>query len=603
MTTAIAPSPLLATRRSLMAALRAAIGHDEATLAVDMHRPGKSPINAEPSADAPVSVAEVFAVPPDRVGWLHKATFGFSTAEDAAFLGLPGASMDAKWQVWLDQQLNPASITDTDCNSRLAAASYTTLSKTLGQLWNDHVRADPPYFTRMLPAAETECATIVRAIYSKRQLYERVVNFWHDHFSVFGFDYEIGPILPSYDRDVIRPNALGNFRVLLENVATSTAMQLYLDNYSSRGAEFNENYARELLELHTLGVANYFGPTPPFDVPCLTTDIHCPGTVPAGYVDNDVYEAAAALTGWTIKNGYWQYPNDNDGSFVYRADWHDRRNKIFMGLYIPPNNQPAMQDARTVFDRLVAHPATARHIATKMCRRFVGDAPSNALISAVAMDFSTYVNAPDQISRMLRTILSSTEFKTSWGGGMKRPFEVAMGGLRGLGANFAPKPDNTAAWTTTERFIWHMQLSGHRSFSWNPPNGYPDRQTAWASTGSLAMTWKMLAWLPEMRVDNNNGNSALISDTVAQTAGAFPTVATRTAASIVAYWFDRLLGYRPEPAYGVITNFLQQNATASEAIVITTDDWNGGNLKLHYTQQRLRTAVGMILMSADYFRR
>jgi len=601
MTTAIAPSPVLASRRSLITALRAAIGLDLAAVA-DMHRPGKPAIDVSVTApDSPPQTT--YASPPDWVGWLGKATFGYNIGEATDFLALNGATSSAKWDTWLNQQLNPAALADTDCTNRLNAAGYTTLAKTLPQLWNDHVRLNPPYFTRMLPAAETECATIVRAVYSKRQLYERVVNFWHDHFSVFGFDYDIGPILPSYDRDVIRANAFGNFRVLLESVATSTAMQLYLDNYSSRGAEFNENYARELLELHTLGVANYFGPTPPFDVPCLTTDIHCPGTVPAGYVDNDVYEAAAALTGWTIKNGYWQYPNDNDGSFIYRADWHDRRNKIFMGLYIPPNNQPALQDGRTVFDRLVAHPATAKHIATKMCRRFVGDTPSAALISAVALDFSANISAPDQIAKMLRTILSSTEFKTSWGGGMKRPFEMAMGGLRGIAANFTPKPDDTNAWTTTERFVWHMQLSGHRSFYWNPPNGYPDRQSAWASTGSLAMTLKLLSWLPEMRVDNSNGASALLSDIPAHTNAVFPQASAPTATTMIGYWCDRILGYRPEPVMGVVTSFLRQNATATETINITTDAWDLNNLKFHYTQQRLRTAVGMILMSADNFRR
>lgn len=601
MSTALASTPVSTARRSLFGMLKAAVGLD-GTPVPTMRRPGKAPI-ASPAVDPGTQVD--FAIPPDRVRWLGKATFGFSTTLDAEFLALPGATMDAKWQTWVTQQLAPASIADADCTSRIAAGNFTTLSKTLPQLWSQHVVTDG--YTRMLPAYETECATIIRAVYSKCQLFERVVNFWHDHFSVFGFEYDIAPVLVHYDRDVIRPNALGNFRTMLEQVATSTAMQLYLDNYASRGADFNENYARELLELHTLGVGNYFGPNPPFDVPCMTTTIHCPGSVPAGYVDNDVYEAAAALTGWTIKNGHWQYPNDNDGSFIYRADWHDRRNKIFLGLYIPPNNQPAMSDGRAVFDRLVAHPGTAKFIATKMCRRFVGDEPSPALIDAVALDFSNNISAPDQITRMLRTILLSNEFKNAWGLGMKRPFEMTMGGLRGLQANFHPRPDNNnSVWTTTEKFVHHMQLCGHRSFYWGPPNGYPDRQSAWASTGSLAMTLKQLSWLPEMRV-NNDSSSALISDVVAQTIAAFPTVSERTAGAIMGYWCDRLLGYRPEPTYSVVTGFLRQNATASEAIDITTDSWAGNNptpnLKAHYTQQRLRTAVGMILMSADNFRR
>ena len=110
------------------------------------------------------------------------------------------------------------------------------------QLWADHESVTNNSFIRMLPINETEAATIVRALYSKRQLFERVTNFWHDHFNVFGWDYDCGPVFVHYDRDVIRANALGNFRTMLEAVATSTAMQIFLDNKSSRGADFNENY-------------------------------------------------------------------------------------------------------------------------------------------------------------------------------------------------------------------------------------------------------------------------------------------------------------------------------------------------------------------------
>lgn len=589
-----------AFRRRLFAGLSGAVG---AAPAVSMRRPGKAPLAAaeQPAAAAASDLPAAFPIAPDRVGWLQKATFGFSTPEDYDLLQLPGATVDAKWEAWVERQLAPASIADADCEARIGAAGFATLGKTLQQLWAQHYGDGANYYNRMLPVAETECATMIRAIYSKRQLFERVVNFWHDHFSVFGWEYDIGPIFTHYDRDVIRPNAFGNFRSLLEQVATSTAMQFYLDNYASRGADFNENYARELIELHTLGVGNYFGPGDPFSVECLDSLIHCPDSMPAGYVDNDVYEAAGALTGWTIKNGHWQYPGDNDGTFVYRSDWHDRRNKIFLGEYLPAN-QPAMQDGRMVFDRLVAHPGTARFVARKLCRRFVGDTPSQALVDAVAVQFNTHIAAPDQIARMLRTILLSAEFKTSWGTGMRRPFEVTMSALRGLGANFTPRPDNTSAWTTTERLVSHLQQAGHRSFAWSPPNGYPDRQTAWASTGSLAMTLKLLAWVPEMRV-GNDGSSAFIADILAQTRAAIPDAAARTAPAIIGYWATRLLGYQPEPTVSVATAFLQQNAAANAPINIDEDVWNTGNLARHYTQQRLRTAVGMLLMSPDYFRR
>lgn len=567
-----------------------------------MHRPDRGAMEPQPALDAP---EQLFATPSAPIRWLTRATYGYSATARAELDALPGGSDDARWTAWVDQQLNPASIADADCDNRIAAAGYTTLGKSLSQLWSDHVVANPDYFTRILPTSETECATLIRVVYSRRQLFERITNFWHDHFSVYGWEYDIAPIFASYDRDVIRPNVFGNFRVMLEAVARSTAMQLYLDNYASRGAEFNENFARELLELHTLGVSSYFGPTDPFSVPCLgptiQTDVHCAGSMPAGYVDNDVYEAAAALTGWSIRNGYWQYPTENDGSFVYRPEWHDRRNKIFIGHYLPPN-QPAMQDGRDVFDRLVAHPGTARHIATKLCRRFVGDSPSAALVDAVADVFTANLQASDQIAKMLRVILLSSEFKDGWATGMRRPYEVTASAMRALGTQFTPRPDNTTAWTATERLINYLNQCGHRSFNWAPPNGYPDRQTAWASTGALAMTLRLLAWLPEMRV-NNDSTSAFTADILGQTMAQFPTASTRTAPALIGWWCDRLLGYRPEPLYTQATAMLQQNAAASEAINIDSDAWNSGNLKAHYSQQRLRTAVGMLLMGPDYFRR
>ncbi|MEO8460875.1 MAG: DUF1800 domain-containing protein [Dokdonella sp.] len=591
---------MMSSRRNLLTGLATAIGRPST---VSMHRPGKDVLfDMSKAGEAPS------AVPPDRIGWLNKTTYGFTTADDAAFNALPGANNDAKWTAWVAQQLSPTTISDSACDTRLAAAGYTTLGKTLQQLWSGHEQVTNNSFVRMLPINETEAATIVRALYSKRQLFERVANFWHDHFNVFGWDYDCGPVFVHYDRDVIRANALGNFRTLLEAVATSTAMQIYLDNKSSRGADFNENFAREMIELHTLGVENYFGPTDPFSVPCvnpsvLETEVICPGSFPAGYVDNDVYEAAASLTGWTIKDGYWQYPDDDDGTFLYRPDWHDRRNKIFNGLYIPPDNQPAMQDGRDVFDRLVAHPGTAKHIATKLCRRFVGDTPSAALVASVAQDFTTYISAPDQIKRMLQTILLSNEFKQTWGAGMKRPFEATMGALRAIGGNYTPQPDNTNNWTTSEEFSNYLQQTGHRPFYWGPPNGYPDRQGAWSSTGTLAMTMKTLARLPEFTVNRNVSNSPYLADILGQTQAAFPTASTRTAATIMGYWCDRIFGYRPEPAYGVATQFLRQNATASEAINIDADTWNGNSLKLHYSQQRLRSAVSLLFLNPDFLRR
>lgn len=540
------------------------------------------------------------AQPPAGVRWLSKACHGFTQADLATFNAL-GDNDNARWQAWTNQQLQPANMDDGACDARLAAANYTTLSKSLAQLWADHHSVTDNYTLRMQPLAETEAAMVLRATYSKRQLFERMVGFWHDHFSVYGADYDIGPIFPSYDRDVIRPNALGNFRQMLGAVARSTAMQYYLDNYNSIGANYNENYAREVMELHTLGVANYYGPSDPFNVPCLmATEIHCPGSAPAGYVDNDVYEAARSLTGWTIKNGNWRYPDDNDGGFIYRADWHDHANKVFLGLYIPAN-QAAMVDGNTVFDRIAAHPGTARHIAGKLCRRFIGDQPPQDIIDAATATFSAAADAPDQIAQVVRVILASDAFKSHWGTGMKRPLEAAIGALRALAADYSPDPsDTTSDWTTTDQFFSLLQQAGHRPFRWGPPNGYPDDITAWSSTGALAMTLKLMAQIPEWH--RSTAASPFLTDILAQTKAQI-AAPNRNATAIIDYWCDRILGYRPTGTHAIATAFLQQNATANAALDLDTDSWNAGDLKAHYTQQRLRTAVGMLLMNPDYLRR
>lgn len=540
--------------------------------------------------------------PPPAVRWLAKASFGCTEADLAAFNAL-GSNNSARWDAWLDAQLDPDSIDDSACDARLAAAGYQTLGKSLEQLWTQHRGETANYFLRMLPLHETEAATVLRAVYSKRQLHERLVGFWHDHFSVYGADYDCGPVFVHYDRDVIRPHALGNFREMLGAVARSTCMMYYLDNHASRGANFNENYARELLELHTLGAENYYGPGNPFDVPCLSDiEVHCPDTMPAGYVDNDVYEAAAALTGWTIRNGHWQYPTENDGSFVYRADWHQHSNKIFLGRYFPAN-QPAMADGEQVLDRLCDHPGTARHVAGKLCRRFVGEKTSAALITSVAATFYEHRNAPDQNARVLRAILSSSEFKNVWGEGMRRPLEVTVGALRVLGADFTPKPDNSGPWTTSDEFFSRLQLAGHRPFRWGPPNGYPDTQEAWASTGALAMTLRLLARLPELRSDRNDSDSPLLADVVAQTMAALPQASDRSANNIIGLWCTRIFGWQPQPVTGVAIDFLRQNASVDEALDLDSESWNLNDLKRHYTRSRLRTAVGMLLMSPDFLRR
>lgn len=585
------------SRRQLIQSLAGATGVIDTAA---MRRPGKAPVQSPKAAPEPN-----VALPPAPVRWLQKATFGYNFFDHVALGQLPGATDEARWSSWVAAQLNPAAISDSACDTRLAGAGFTTLAKTLPQLWSQH-RGSSDYATRMRPLAETECATTIRAIYSKRQLFEVMTDFWHDHFSTFGWDYDAGPLFVHYDRDVIRPNVFGNFRTLLEAVARSTTMMYYLDLYASSVAGPNENYARELIELHTLGAENYAGVMDPTD-PSLPVGVIGDGqTARLKYVDEDVYEATRALTGWTIRNGHWQYPADNDGTFVFRdsADWHDRFTKYVLNRRFAPDQ--GQQDGFKLFDLLASHPGTANFIARKLCRRLISDDPPPSLVTTIAQLFQNTWQAPDQLGQVTQAILLSAEFRDTWGGKIKRPFNAMVGAVRATFGELVPTLATYGTdWSTKDEVNSRVQQAGQRKFYWPAPNGYPDRSAAWASSGSLAMTWKMLVRLTEIhqQVGYDSARPYVI-DIVGVTNATFPA-ASRTAANIVGYWCDVILGFRPEPVFTKAVDFLRQNAAPSEVLVLN-EAWAGGtnpNLKNHYTQSRLRSTVALILCSPDALRR
>lgn len=566
-----------------------------------MRRPGKPPVYAEAEQDPDLQPAAV-TTPPALVRWLNRATFGTTPALLAEVNGL-GGNDDARWQAWVDQQLNPAAINDPQVDARLTAASHPTLFKSLTELWTQHHAVTTDYGVRMRPITESECAKVVRAVYSRRQLYEVVVDFWHDHFSTFGWHYDGGPVFPHYDRDIIRAHALGNFRAMLGGVTRATTMMYFLDLRSNRRDGPNENYARELVELHTLGAENYAGVLRPDDPSLPSGQANDGVNVRLKYVDEDVYSATRAFTGWTIRDGHWQFPAENDGQFTFRPGWHDNYSKWFLNRFI--QSYKGDDDGEIVLNTLAAHPGTATHVCRKLCRRLVGDNPPESLVQSAAQVFGQHWQAADQIARVIRHILLSSTFKAAFNQKMARPFTIAMAALRGLQADYTPVWDNTSNWTTTEEFISHLRATGHGPFYWPAPNGYPDRQEAWSSSGALAMTWKLLAHFTTMRQVRGDNQSPLVADIVAQTMTALPNAAQRTAGGIIDYWLGRLYGFQPEPARRAqLVDFLRQNAAADAPLDITTDAWaNANNPSAFYTQSRLRYAVALILCAPDYFRR
>jgi uncharacterized protein (DUF1800 family) len=366
---------------------------------------------------------------------------------------------------------------------------------------------------------------LYRAVYAENQLAEVLVDFWFNHFNVSLTDNRTRTYLLAYERDAIRPHVLGKFRTMLGATAQHPAMLVYLDNAQSSAAEgtatlapgmaerprggrrrppevrggaggavpelpemqgansaagepgeeaasparrrrprgLNENYARELLELHTLGVDG-------------------------GYTQQDVVEVARAFTGWTLMPpggrrraaqaaparaermaamGY-----ETNGEFLFRADLHDAGAKTVLGQRFPAGR--GVEEGRQVLDLLAQHPATARHLARKLAVRFVGDEPPAALVERLA---AVYSQTNGDLRRMVRALAESPDFwaKGTRGAKIKSPFELAVSAVRALGAEVAD-PRGLLQWTAQ---------MGQRLYAYSAPTGFPDRADAWVNTGSL----------------------------------------------------------------------------------------------------------------------
>jgi uncharacterized protein (DUF1800 family) len=313
---------------------------------------------------------------------------------------------------------------------------------------------------------------LLRAVYSERQLQEVLTDFWFNHFNVDMRKIEDRPVVVQYERDVIRPRVFGRFRDLLEATATSPAMLFYLDNWLSTAAEkkpggrgLNENYGRELLELHALGVDG-------------------------GYTQRDVVEVARAFTGWTMAN-----PHDGMG-FVFRPAMHDRGVKRVLGHTLPAGR--GIEDGEEVLDILARHPSTARFVATKLARRFVGDKPPASLVDRAA---STFRRTDGDLREVVRTILTSREFFTpsAYGAKMKSPFEYVASALRATGASIRnPRP-----------FVGTIGAMGEPLYQSQPPTGYVDRADVWINTGALVSRLNF-AWAISV-----NGMNAASADATA----------------------------------------------------------------------------------------
>ncbi len=530
-------------------------------------------------------------------GVLERFSYGARPEDISHFLSL-GNDSEERLANWVAEQLGWQAMDDSACQARIDSAGYQTLNKSITQLWADHVRGNQSNWPdRYLPVAETDAARIIRAVHSRRQLYEMLVEFWHDHFNVAGWEFSIAPVFVQHDRDAIRPNALGNFREMLEAVAKSTAMLYYLDNRANRSGGYNENWARELMELHTMGVDVYFpgafhGAIPPGD-----------DGLAIGYSDADVYDVARCFTGWTVRNGHWQFPQTPEydtGEFFYHSSWHEGGSKFVVGNWLMPAGQ---QEAHEVMNLLCRHRATARHICRKLCRRFVGDEPPDSLVESASEVWRDQWQAPDQIAQVMGHIINSDAVLQGQGSKVRRPFELMAACMRKTGGEI--QPHHFQGWQPYGEMLSLFQQTGHGGFRWPAPDGYPDTAARWTSASVLGQSWRLLSRLPELRLPNDGPFLLRIYELTVE---ALPDQSDHTATKLVDWWLHRLVG--PEVLSQrrlELIDFLRQNADADQPLNLTTNppygSWSAGNMSAHYTPVRLRTMVSMIMMLPEFHRR
>lgn len=410
------------------------------------------------------------------IHFLNRTSFG-PTREEVARVNRIGM------RPYLDEQLRPETIDDNLVEEKLAGLKTMRLSsRELIELY------PPPRVARqqanqqgMMARQEMQAprmiifelqqARLLRSIYSQRQLFEVTVDFWSNHFNVFSAKGADRWLTTAYDRDTIRPHALGKFKDILLATAKSPAMLFYLDNWMSAspdspGARFagannrrrglNENYARELMELHTVGVDG-------------------------GYTQKDVIEVARCFTGWTMRQ-----PR-GEGGFYFEPRIHDNGEKTVMGTRILAGG--GMDDGLRVIDLLASHPATAQFIALKLARRFIADEPPSAIVNKAADAFR---QSDGDIPTVLKTLIDSPDFFAPefYLAKVKKPLEFVASALRATGAETQ----------ITHQLLRYVGRMGEPLFLAQPPTGFPDVASSWISPDMLLTRMNFAADLVSNRL-------------------------------------------------------------------------------------------------------
>ncbi len=424
---------------------------------------------------------------------LHRISYGFTQADiDLA--------NDLGFDNYLEFQLDAFSI-DTSVLEGFLNEILPSLQMSYQEIFTES-RENDDFF----PGFEIIAASLLRASFSARQLHELMVEFWSNHFNVNVFDGAVLYLKTVDDRDNIRPNALETFKDLLFANAKSPAMLYYLDGYSNTVNGPNENYARELMELHTLGVGG-------------------------GYTEDDVKEVARCFTGWSITD-------ETEDVFIFVPELHDSESKVVLGQTIPAGG--GIEDGEMVLDILANHQSTANFIAFKLCRRFIRDNPSQSIIDQVA---ATYQSTGGNIKDMLRALFSSQEFAESQDLKFKRPVEFLTSLVRTL------QPVNAS--NIFELLYYNIDKLNQVPFTYHAPTGFSDVSDTWLNSNALLDRWNLgfaigYGDIPLIRtIGNDNGsNETLVAADFLQVPVLKMLDEARTAAEITDQMINQVL-HRP----------------------------------------------------------
>jgi uncharacterized protein (DUF1800 family) len=510
---------------------------------------------------------------------LERITFGSTQAEVQDFSRL-GPSR------WIQKQLNPTSddpVLESALDRAVLRISYSAstssppdfearnemrplsfMNQSIEQLWPlaDNKRKIA-YEERVRPLREATASKLLHARYSQWQLRELMVDFWQNHFNVHAGDASVAVGIPEFDAS-IRHHALGNFQELLTKIAKSTPMLIYLNNRSSKTGAPNENFARELFELHTLGRTNYLN-----DLYSRWREV--PGALqgkPLGYIDQDVYEAARAFTGWTVEDGRGIGSGlslPSTGKFTYHDAWHDPYQKRILAQEFEPY-QAAMEDGNRLIAMLSNHPGTAQYICEKLCRRFVSDTPPPKLIASAAKVWMANAQSSQQIAHVLEHILLSDELRIGLKNAkhkkLKRPLELIMSFMRKLDLELAP----------SQGLVNQISNAGQKLYYWPTPDGHPDVTSYWLTSHAMRQRW----FLPVGLLDNWWGTGFVGADKLLNVAG--PKV---TQEGLLEALSKRLLGDSSQPTLQQI-RYAQKLEVTKGILSQSQDEWNGIRRTLAY---------------------